>query len=98
MDDLIGRHAVVTDGKRGIVAGIVIAQDRATKTVVLKDCRHCFYYRCHPGSEGILGLSIAGPADGSKIGPVVDLHEVFYHSITPTTEDARNAWETAKWG
>jgi hypothetical protein len=92
------RYVLATDAHRGIVWGELVEQDRATKTCVLKNARHCFYYKCIPDHEGILGLATAGPGPGSKIGPTVERHEFFYEKLTDCTAEAVGRWRDAKWG
>ena len=91
------RYVLVTDALRGIVWGELIKQDPKTRTCVLKNARHCFCYTCHPEAKGILGLATKGPQTGSKVGPLVDRHELFYEKITDCTAEANQAWLDATW-
>lgn len=81
--------------KRGVFYG-TLAQDDGS-TVVLKDARNIVYWSKE--TRGVFGLASGGPADGSRVGPVVP--EIKLTGVTAIVRCAPEAVERFKadvWG
>ena len=80
-------HVLITTEHRGVFFGELSEdQDRAAKTLTLKNCRNIIMWS---GKKGFLGLAAHGPEEGSRIGaaaPSVLLHGVT--SVSECTSDA----------
>lgn len=77
-----------------VCAGIVERQD--ARGVVLREARQAVYYTAPMG--GLFGLSIKGPADGSRISGAAERVELGPHVVLlDCTPEARAAWERSPW-
>ena len=65
------RHVLVTDYHRGLCYGRLVHWDPDRRIVELADARAIWYWAVDEEARGLFGLAVAGPAAGSKIGPIV---------------------------
>ena len=92
------RPVVVTTDKdrRGVFAGLLQDDDGAGR-VVLTNAQMCVYWS--EGTHGVLGLAAHGPADGSRVGPVVPRIELDgVTCIIDMTPEAVEKWRAQPWG
>lgn len=93
-----GKYVVMTDSLRGVMAGVLVRVENGRALV--RDMRSAHYCKTKEGAEGVAGLAIAGPQEGSKIQPAIpglsDVGPVA--RIMPCSEVAFLAWIGSKWG
>lgn len=83
------RPVLVTTEYRGVFYGM--ASDTSGDTITLYDARNCIYWPSSNG--GFLGLASEGPADGARIGSVVNQIELRkVTSVSEMTEEAAKKW------
>ena len=87
------RNVLVTTEHRGVFFGeLSDDQDRAARSLTLKNCRNVIYWS---GERGFLGLAAHGPEPDSRIGstaPDVLLHDVT--SVSICTDNAAEAFKS----
>ena len=94
------KHVIVTDSHRGVVYGKLVELNRDAKHAVLADARHVYSWARNEKAQGLFGLAVAGPAEGSRIGPPVTSLEVFDVSKVLDVSDeavkvfAERGWES----
>jgi len=90
------RHVVITtdNNKRGVFAGVLESQEG--ESVVLTDAQMCIYWS--KATRGVLGLAATGPADDSRIGPIVPRIELSgVTAVIDMTEEAIAGWRAMPW-
>ena len=89
------KAVLVTTEFRGVFFGYmtgVVSQEKLT----LKNARNCIYWSSDCG--GFMGLAENGPTSGCKIGTKVNEITLYkITSVTPVSEKAAKAWESATW-
>jgi hypothetical protein len=94
--EMINRNVLVTTEYRGVFCGTLTEWDRANRTAVLTNVRHCTYWPTE--CRGFVGLATIGPVRGakvSKMAPSIELAGVT--SLTPVTDAAAKEWEAERW-
>ena len=92
------KWVVLTNNLRGIYFGEMREEPDSNGTVTLYSMRHCFSYVSAPHAKGTWGLAVAGPQEGSCIGPV--LPSLTIRNVANYAEaspEAVAAWRNAKW-
>jgi len=92
MTSKASRPVLVTTEFRGVFFGY--SDDTSGDTITLKNARNCIYWPSTQGGFG--GLASEGPANGSRVGAVVESLELRkITSVSEVTADAAAAWEKA---
>ena len=94
---MVGKHVIVTTDKdrRGVFFGKLVVGD-VGGICELTGARMVVYW--HKATHGVLGLAATGPADGSRIGPVVPCIRVDgVTSITACTKAAVKRFGEEIW-
>lgn len=92
----MSKAVVVTTEFRGVFFGHVKDDKKLPDQITLTQAKNCIYW--HESIGGFLGLSSTGPNSKCRIGrevPEITLYKIT--SVTPTTDEAAKAWESAKW-
>lgn len=90
------RYVVVTTDhtRRGVFAGEL--ESREGGDVVLLNAQMCVYWSA--ATRGVLGLAATGPADGSRVGPIVPRIELNgVTAVIDMTDEARERWVSMPW-
>jgi hypothetical protein len=93
-------YCLILTSTRGVYAGLVDLQQADGDTIRdVEKLRHVYYWASHGGADdGVYALATLGPAEGSKVGPPVDvplLRNV--EKIVRIEAAAAPAWERASW-
>lgn len=93
---MIGKHVLVTTGKRGVFFG-KLQEDNGTHSVVLDGAQLCVYWSAR--TRGFLGLASIGPQAGSKVSAPHSEPSKLYDvtSLTVCSEKAVEQWKSAPW-
>lgn len=92
----VGQKVLVTTEYRGVFFGTLAEINMTERWCVLTDARNCLYW---PSSEkGFVGLAVAGPLDGARVGPAVEsINLAGVTSIARCTDEAARRWEAGPW-
>ncbi len=90
------RAVIVTTKHRGVFFGYVTGETLGKRALRLLRARNCVYWSA--ATKGFVGLSVTGPADGSRVGPATPSLDVSnVTSVADCTEEAVQRWESAPW-
>lgn len=94
------KPVLVTTKHRGVYFGYTTDSDidLDKKTIKLSDMRHVYSWESTGSDEdGVYALAKVGPADGSRIGPPVDVTITGLANITRVTPEAEARFLKSKW-
>lgn len=94
MSKVSKKAVLITTEFRGVFFGYVKDDKKAPDQMTITGARNCIYW--HASIGGFLGLAANGPNSNCKIGARVDELTLYkITSITPVSEAAEKAWESA---